>query len=125
MISFQENLRAARLTNFPSINGSASYGTTSSDAGGGSFRNSGQIGLTLTVPVYDRGVTRAETAQAQAQLDNANAQLLTTTQGVQLNVRQGLVNLVSGVRRARVRRTPSSARRSKSCNRPRRSTARA
>jgi outer membrane protein TolC len=95
IVSLQESLRAARLGNFPSLNGTASYGTTSTDASGGAFRNAGSIGVALTIPVYDRGVTRAQTEQAQAQLDRGNAQLQITVQGVQLNVRQALVNLVS------------------------------
>jgi outer membrane protein TolC len=93
--SLQESLRAARLGNFPNLNGAASYGVASTDPGGGTFRNNGQIGLTLTVPIYDRGVTRAQTAQAQGQLDRALAQLQIQQQGVQLNVRTALVNLVS------------------------------
>jgi outer membrane protein len=95
VVSFQENLRAARLGNFPSINANGSYGTTSSSVNGTDFRNSGSIGLALTIPIYDRGVTRAQVAQAQGQLDNAIAQFQFTQQGIQLNVRTALVNLVS------------------------------
>jgi outer membrane protein TolC len=95
VVASQESLRAARLGNFPNINGAANYGTSSTDASGGTFRNSGSIGLTLTIPFYDRGVTRAQTEQAQAQLDKANAQYTITLQGIQLNVRQALVNLIA------------------------------
>jgi outer membrane protein TolC len=95
VVALQENLRAAKLGNFPNLNGTASYGTQSSDPGGGSFRNSGSIGVALTIPFYDRGVTRAQTAQAQGQVDRALAQLQIAQQGVQLNVRTALVNLVS------------------------------
>jgi outer membrane protein TolC len=91
----RENLRAARLGTFPNLTGNASYGTASSDPGGGSFRNTGQVGVVLAIPIYDRGVTRAQTAQAQGQLDRAVAQLQVAEQGVQLSVRQALVNLVS------------------------------
>jgi len=95
VVSLQESLRAARLGNYPTVNGSASYGTASTDPSGGAFRNAGSIGLALTLPIYDRGITRAQTAQAQAQLDRALAQLQIDQQGVQLNVRTALVNLVS------------------------------
>ncbi|MBV9439210.1 MAG: TolC family protein, partial [Candidatus Eremiobacteraeota bacterium] len=95
VVALRENVRAARLGNFPSVSGTANYGTTSTDPGGGSFRNNGSIGVALTVPFYDRGVARAQTAQAQGQLDRALAQLQIAQQGVQLNVRQALVNLVS------------------------------
>jgi outer membrane protein len=95
IIANQENVRAARLGNFPNVNGNASYGTTSTDPGGGTFRNAGSIGLALTIPFYDRGQTKALTAQAQGQLDRALAQLQVAQQGVQLNVRTALVNLVA------------------------------
>jgi outer membrane protein TolC len=91
----QENVRAARLGNFPNLNGTASYGTASSDVGGGAFRNSGSVGVALTIPFYDRGVTKAQTALAQGQLDLALANYTTLVQGVQLNVRTALVNLVA------------------------------
>ena len=93
--SNQASLRAAKLGNFPSIGATGSFGTNSTDASGGTFRNAGSIGLALTLPIYDRGVTRAQTAQAQGQLDQAVAEYQTTQQGVQLNVRTSLVNLVS------------------------------
>jgi outer membrane protein len=93
--SYQANLRAQKLSNFPSINASGSYGTNSIDVQGGSYRPSGSIGATLTVPIYDRGVERAEVAQAQGQLDNAVAELVYAQQSTQLSVRTALFNLVA------------------------------
>lgn len=93
--SDQASLKAARLTNFPTLNGAAAYGPASSNVGGGAYRNAGNIGVTLTVPFYDGGVTRADTVQAQGTLDLASAQLIATQQTVQLGVKQALVNLVS------------------------------
>ncbi|HYW52410.1 MAG TPA: TolC family protein [Dongiaceae bacterium] len=95
VVALQENLRAARLGNFPSVSGTANYGTTSTDPGGGTFRNNGSVGVALTVPIYDRGVARAQTAQAQGQLDRAVAQLQIQQQSVQLGVRTALLNLVA------------------------------
>jgi outer membrane protein TolC len=95
VIANRENVRAARLGLFPNLNGNASYGTSSTDPSGGTFRNAGQVGVVLAVPIFDRGVTRAQTAQAQGQLDRSLAQLQIAQQGVQLNVRTALVNLVS------------------------------
>jgi outer membrane protein len=93
--SYQANLRAQKLSNFPSITASGSYGTNSIDVQGGSYRPSGSLGATLTVPIYDRGVERAEVAQAQGQLDNAVAQLVYAQQSTQLGVRTALFNLVA------------------------------
>ncbi|GAC1575091.1 MAG: hypothetical protein NVS3B7_07420 [Candidatus Elarobacter sp.] len=93
--SSEASLRAARLGNSPQVNATGSYGTTSSDPSGGSFRNASSIGVALSIPFYDRGVAKAQTAQAQGQLDQVVAQYRTAQQGVQLNVRTALVNLVS------------------------------
>ncbi|HEV3088401.1 MAG TPA: TolC family protein [Candidatus Elarobacter sp.] len=95
IVALRENVRAARLGTFPNLNGTGSYGTTSTDASGGTFRNAGSIGVALTIPIFDRGVTKAQTAQAQGQLDFGVAALQVAQQGVQLNVRTALVNLVS------------------------------
>jgi outer membrane protein len=91
----EATLKAARLTNFPTLNAAAAYGPSSSTVGGGGFRNTSSAALTLTIPFYDGGVTRAQTAQAQGTLDLARAQLIAQQQTVQLNVKQALVNLVS------------------------------
>jgi outer membrane protein TolC len=93
--STQASLKAARLGLFPNLNGSGSYGTASTDPNGGTFRNSGSIGLTLSIPIFDQGITHAQVEQAQGQLDAAVAQLETAREGIQLNVKQTLVSLVS------------------------------
>jgi outer membrane protein TolC len=95
IVALRENVRAAKLGSFPNLSGTGSYGTASTDPGGGTFRNSSSIGVALVIPIYDRGVTRAQTAQAQGQLDLGVANLQTTQQGIQLAVRQALLNLVA------------------------------
>jgi outer membrane protein len=93
--SSQASLRAAGLGLFPNLTGNGGYGTASSDPSGGAFRNSGSIGVSLTIPIYDQGITHAQVEQARGQLDAANAALLVSQEGIQLNVKQTLVNLVS------------------------------
>lgn len=88
-------LRATALTNFPSLNGSASAATASTDFSGGTYRNNSSIGLTLTIPIYDQGVVAAEVAQARGNLALGLANQTTVIEGVQLNVKQSLVGLVS------------------------------
>jgi outer membrane protein len=95
VVSFQQNLIFQRKGTFPTLNGTGSYDTISTGAGGSAFRNSASIGVTLTVPIYDRGVTRAQTALAQGQLDNSVALFQNTQATIQLNVQTALVNLVS------------------------------
>jgi len=93
--STQASLKAASLGLFPNLNGSAQYGTSSTDARGGTFRNSGSIGVTLTVPIFDQGITHAQVEQARGQIDAAIASLESAREGIQLNVKQTLVSLVS------------------------------
>jgi OMF family outer membrane factor len=95
VLSYQWNLRAAKLGLWPNLTANGAYNIESSDPAGGSFRNSGSIGVSLAIPIYDRGATRAETAQAQGQLDNAVAQLVAEQETIQLGVQTALVNLVS------------------------------
>jgi outer membrane protein TolC len=93
--STQASLKAAGLGLFPNLNGSGSYGTNSTDPNGGTFRNNASIGLALTIPIFDQGITHAQVEQARGQLDAAIASLETAREGIQLNVKQTLVNLVS------------------------------
>ena len=88
-------LRAARLGNFPTLNGVASYGVNSTDPNGGSYGNTGSVGLQLAVPIYDQGITAAQTKTAQANLDSARAGLTGEQRTVELSVKQALVGLVS------------------------------
>jgi outer membrane protein TolC len=93
--SEQSSLRAAGLGLFPNLNGSGEYGTSSTAPNGGEYRNSGSIGLTLTVPIFDQGVTHAQVEQARGELNSAIAALEVERESIQLNVKQTLVSLVS------------------------------
>jgi len=91
----RESLTATRLNLFPSLSGTASGGTNSTDTTGGTFRNSATIGATLSIPLYDQGITAANVLQQKASIDRLTADLETTRETVQLNVKQALVNLVA------------------------------
>jgi outer membrane protein len=91
----QYNVRAQRAGLLPTLTGNASYGTNSTTVNGTDFRTSGSAGVTLSIPIFDQGVTRVQIAQAQTQLDIANSELDETKIGVELNVRQALIGLVS------------------------------
>ena len=93
--SAQAALKSKAEGRAPVFTGNAGPTLSSSDNGGGSFRNSGTISIGIAVPIYDQGLTAANTALAQAQLDLALATLTTTQQTVQLNIKQGLAGLVS------------------------------
>ena len=93
--STQASLKAAKLGLFPNLTGSGTYGTTSTDPTGGTFRNTGTLGLSLSIPIFDQGITHAQVEQAQGQVDSATALLETVREGIQLNVKQTLVTMVS------------------------------
>jgi outer membrane protein len=93
--STQASLKAAKLGLFPNLNGTGSYGTDSSNSQGGAYRNTGAIGVELTIPIFDQGITHAQVEQAKGQVDAAIAALETEREGIQLNVKQTLVSLIS------------------------------
>ena len=91
----QDSLHAARLGYVPTVNGTSSLGTASTDPHGGTFSPSWSIGATLNVPIYDAGATRAAIEQAQGNLTKSLASYDTAKLGVQLNVKQTLTALIS------------------------------
>lgn len=95
VLAAQYNVQVQRSNLYPTLTGNASYGTSSTTVTGTNFRPGNSIGATLSIPIFDQGVTRAQTEQAQAQLALAQSQLDQTRLGVELNVRQALVGLVT------------------------------
>src|SRR5579883_32284 len=94
-LAAQYNVQVQRSGLLPSLTGSASYGTNSTNAAGSNFQPSSTVGVTLSVPVFDQGLSRANTRIAQAQLDLANAQTEQSRLTVETDVRQAVVGLVS------------------------------
>ncbi len=89
------SLQSAKLGLFPTLSANGTAGDTSSDPYAGSFRNNQNIGVSLSIPVFDQGVTAANVAQARANLDIAYANLQNQALTVQLNVKQALTGLVT------------------------------
>lgn len=89
------NVRAQKAGLLPTLSGNASYGTNSTTVNGTDFRTGGSTGVTLSIPIFDQGITRVQIAQAQTQADIANSQLDESKLTVELNVRQALVGLIS------------------------------
>ena len=95
VLAAKYNVQVQRSNLLPTLNANASYGTNSTTVTGTDFRPGSTIGATLSIPIFDQGITRAQTQQAQAQLDLAESQLDQTRLGVELNVRAALVGLVT------------------------------
>ncbi|HZV76417.1 MAG TPA: TolC family protein [Candidatus Babeliales bacterium] len=112
--SAQENLRYAKLARFPVLSAGASDGVSrqfigcfNSSAitdpkisasycpGPSSWENTKTLGLNLTIPIYDQGVTNYNVAVAQSQLDQNVATLNSTKLTVESDVRSALATLIS------------------------------
>ena len=111
--SAQENLRFAKLARFPILSAAASDGVSrqfidcvgvaglkpevsaSICPGPDSFSNSKTVGLNLTIPIYDQGVTNFNIANAASQLDQDIASFNLTRLTVESDVRSALATLIS------------------------------
>ena len=97
--SSSENLRFAKLARFPSLNANASTGTQrtliASPNAATPFSSSSSIGATISIPIYDQGLTNYNVAVAASQLDQANAGLQATKLAVESDVRTALSQVVS------------------------------
>ena len=111
MNSANASLRSARLGLFPTLSGTGSTNTnaskqttdqpntsgspppTISTTTSGVFAPSWSVGLSLSVPIFDGGLTRAETASAQAVADQAEANLKNEQLLVSLNVQQAYLGV--------------------------------
>ena len=95
--SANAGLRAARLGLFPTISGSATSSTTatttSTSSSPGNYLPGWNVGATISVPIFDGGLTRAQTAVAQGVADEANANLRSTQLLVSLNVQQAYLGV--------------------------------
>ncbi len=99
--SSKENLRFAKLARFPSINADASTGTartliTSPTVSAATpFTGTSSLGATISIPIFDQGLTNYNVALAASQVDQANAALISTKLLVQSDVRGALANVIS------------------------------
>ena len=91
----QENLRSAQLGLTPTLSGTATVNDNSTGANLGAFRSSQSLGVALSIPIFDQGQTRDNTAQARANVDRATAGVQASRLGVALNIKQTLANFVT------------------------------
>ncbi|MGC2130352.1 MAG: TolC family protein [Candidatus Aquilonibacter sp.] len=97
--SYKENLRFAKLARFPTLTANGSIGADRTEIPTGAYQTNYQgrntLGATLTIPIYDQGITNYNVAVAAATLDEASASMTMTRLQVQSDVRGGLANLIS------------------------------
>src|SRR5690554_463828 len=95
----RQSIRAARSTYWPRINLRANYGTNYSTALEGfdlweqfNQARGGSVGLSLTLPIFDRFATRNAVQQARVQFDNARLDLEDVQQSIAVQVRQAYLD---------------------------------
>ena len=91
--SAKENVRFNRLSKFPSITANASDGYQTSV--GGVPVPSKSIGATLSVPIFDQGLTNYNVAVAAAQADSAKAGETLSRLQVESDVRSAIAKLLA------------------------------
>lgn len=89
----KENVRFNRLTKFPSVNANASDGYQSGL--NGIPVQSKSLGATLTVPIFDQGLTNYNVAVAAAQADAAKAGIRLSRLQVESDVRSAIAKVAA------------------------------
>ena len=108
--SAEADVGTARAGHYPSLYLSGRYGDTTAwgrDAAGSSFRGSdgsGQIGLTLSVPIFSGGATQSGVRQALARRDITNDELEQTKRAIDRNTRNAYQTVVAGISEVEARR---------------------
>ena len=94
-----QNVRFAKLARFPNVTANASSGTdrslTNTGAGMTQYTGNSSLGATISFPIYDRGITNFNIAQASSAYDEAVAGLTTAKLTVESDVRGALAGLIS------------------------------
>jgi len=108
--SAEAEVGTARAGHYPSLYLGGSYTDTTTwgrDGAGSSFRGSnggGQVGLTLSVPIFSGGATQSGVRQALAQRDIAQDTLEQTKRALERNTRNAYQTVVAGVSEVEARR---------------------
>lgn len=98
----EQSVKVAQATRWPSINLSANYSSNWSDTDQNTAffdqldsRRGGSLGLSFSIPVFDRLNTRSATERARIQVENSRINLETLRQSVAVQVRTALLDLRS------------------------------
>ena len=102
----EEEIRRQRAGHLPTLDLSASYGfnynpATASPGLIGSNTNAGAIGLTLSVPIYQGGLTQSRVREAVALRDRTRQDLENTERSVAQTVSTAFLNVTSGIAQVR------------------------
>ena len=97
----EQSVRVARASYWPTISLSANYSSNFSSTDPSAFfdqidnRRGGSLGLSFSIPIFDRLNARNATERARVQVDNSRINLESLRQNVAVQVRTGLLDLRS------------------------------
>lgn len=97
----EQSVRIARASYWPSISLSASYSSNFSSLDESAFfdqldsRRGGSMGLSFSIPIFDRLNTRSAAERARIQVENSRLNLETLRQSVAVQVRTAMLDLRS------------------------------
>jgi outer membrane protein len=97
----QTEIKIAEGGRLPQVTGSAGYGTGYNSSSDGGFatqlnqRRGGSVGVSVSVPILDRGAVSIAKQRAQIQLDNELLTLRDQEQAVALDVRRAYLDYIS------------------------------
>ncbi|HEX6693628.1 MAG TPA: TolC family protein [Longimicrobiales bacterium] len=95
----EEAVKVAKAARWPSVSMSAGYNTAASSTSDFSIldqfdqRRGGSVGLSMSIPIFDRFAASANTQRARVQLDNQQITLNNLRQNITLQVRQAYLDL--------------------------------
>lgn len=111
----EEGITIAKSSSLPRVSASAGFGTSYSSFGRDPLtgqkaafgdqltdNRSESIGLSFSIPIFNRYQTRSSVERAQIQLNNANLDLETLEQSIALDVRQAYLDYQTAVKRLEV-----------------------
>ena len=84
----------AEKSSLPSVNINAQASYTPNASGFSPQTTASQFGVSVAIPIFDGGVTKAEITQAHAEVDTARTALRQTIDSVNLNVRNAYLTLL-------------------------------
>lgn len=97
----EQSVRVARASYWPTVSLSANYSSNFSSTDPSAFfdqidnRRGGSLGLSFSIPIFDRLNARNATERARVQVDNSRINLESLRQNVAVQVRTGLLDLRS------------------------------
>lgn len=111
----EEGITIAKSSSLPRVSASAGFGTSYSSFGRNPLtgqkaafgdqltdNRSESIGLSFSIPIFNRYQTRSSVERAQVQLNNANLDLEALEQAIALDVRQAYLDYQTAVKRLEV-----------------------